>query len=129
MRVLDHHTCLLRNMFVGQESIVRSRHGTMDGFKIQTRLCNSHPAYFTFMQSSCMLSCSVVSDSVTPWNGVRLLCPWNCPGKNTGVGCPFLLQGTSPTQGSDLGLLHLLLWQVDSLPLCHLVHHVKGQSG
>ena len=24
----------------------------------------------------------------------RLLCPWNFPGKNTGVGCHFLLQGT-----------------------------------
>ena len=29
----------------------------------------------------------------------RLLCPWNFPGKNTGVGCHFLLQGIIPTQG------------------------------
>ena len=36
----------------------------------------------------------------------RLLCPWDSPGKNTGVGCHFLLQGISPTQGSNLGLLH-----------------------
>ena len=28
------------------------------------------------------------------------------PGKNTGVGCHFLLQGTFPTQGLNLGLLH-----------------------
>ena len=28
------------------------------------------------------------------------------PGKNTGVGCHFLLQGIVPTQGSNLGLLH-----------------------
>ena len=27
-------------------------------------------------------------------------------GKNTGVGCHFFLQGTFPTQGSKLGLLH-----------------------
>ena len=27
----------------------------------------------------------------------RLLCPWDFPGKNTGVGCHFLLQGISPT--------------------------------
>ena len=39
------------------------------------------------------------------------------PGKNTGVGCHFLLQGIFPTQGSSLGLLYLLRWQVDSLPL------------
>ena len=28
----------------------------------------------------------------------RLLCPWNFPGKNTGVGCHFLCQGIFPTQ-------------------------------
>ena len=36
----------------------------------------------------------------------RLLCPWDFTGKNTGVGCHFLLQGIFPTQGSNLGLLH-----------------------
>ena len=36
----------------------------------------------------------------------RLLSPWNSPGKNTGVGCHFLLQGIFPTQGSNPGLLH-----------------------
>ena len=30
------------------------------------------------------------------------LCPWDFPGKNTGVGCHFLLQGFFPTQGSTL---------------------------
>ena len=39
------------------------------------------------------------------------------PGKNTGVGCHFLLQGTLPTQGSYPCLLH---WQADSLLLSHL---------
>ena len=36
---------------------------------------------------------------------------WNFPGKNTGVGCHFLLQGIFWTQGLNLCLLH---WQVDS---------------
>ena len=49
----------------------------------------------------------------------RLLCPWDFPGKNTGVGCHFLLQEVFPTQGSKLDLLHLLCWQADSLPLRH----------
>ena len=35
----------------------------------------------------------------------RLLCPWDSPGKNTGVGCHFLLQGIFPTQGSNWRLL------------------------
>ena len=34
----------------------------------------------------------------------RLLCPWNFPGKNTGVGCHFLPQEIFPTQGSNPGL-------------------------
>ena len=35
-----------------------------------------------------------MSDSVRPhrWQPIRLPCPWNSPGKNTGVGCHFLLQ-------------------------------------
>ena len=35
-----------------------------------------------------------MSDSVRPhrWKPTRLLCPWDSPGKNTGVGCHFLLQ-------------------------------------
>ena len=33
-------------------------------------------------------------------------CPWDFPGKNTEVGCHFLLQGIFPNYGSNLGLLH-----------------------
>ena len=44
----------------------------------------------------------------------RLLCPWNFPGKNSGVGCHLLLQGIFLAQGWNLCLLR---WQVDSLPL------------
>ena len=65
----------------------------------------------------CCCVASVVSDSVQPrrWQPTRLPCPWDSPGKNTGVGCYFLLQGTFPTQGLNLHLLHLLHWQADSL--------------
>ena len=40
-----------------------------------------------------LLSCSVVSDSVWPHGlqPTRLPCPWDSPGKSTGVGCPCLL--------------------------------------
>ena len=34
MGMLDHLTWLLRNLYAGQEAIVRTRHGTMDWFKI-----------------------------------------------------------------------------------------------
>ena len=62
-----------------------------------------------------LFSRSVMSDSLRP-HGLQpasLLCPWDSPGKNTGAGCHFLLQGIFPTQESNLHLLH---WQVDSLP-------------
>ena len=47
-------------------------------------------------------SCSVVSDSSQPHElqPTRLLCPWDFPGKSTGVGCHCLLRATlsSPPQ-------------------------------
>ena len=55
-----------------------------------------------------VLSLSVMSDSFLPHGlqPTRLLCPWNFPGKNTGVDCHFLLQGIFPTQGSNPSLLY-----------------------
>ena len=47
----------------------------------------------------------------------RLLCPWSFPGKNTGVGCCFLLQRIFLTQGLNPCFLYLLHWQTDSSPL------------
>ena len=60
-----------------------------------------------------MLSHSAKSDSLLP-QGLkiaRVLCPWDFPDKNTGLGCHFLLQGILLTQGSNPHLLH---WQVAS---------------
>ena len=47
----------------------------------------------------------------------RPLCPWDSPGKNTGVGRCALLQGIFPTQGSNPHLLCILNWRKGSLPL------------
>ena len=47
----------------------------------------------------------------------RLLCPWDSPGKNTGVGCHALLQGIFLIQESNPCLSCLLHWQSNSLPL------------
>ena len=69
----------------------------------------------------CVCARSVVSDSLRPRGPqpARLLCPWDFSGKNTGVGSHFLLQGIFPSQGSNPHFLHLMHWQVDSLPLSH----------
>ena len=54
----------------------------------------------------------------TPWTvACQAPLPWDFSGKNTRVGCHFLLQGIFLTQGSNPCLLH---WQADSLPLSHL---------
>ena len=63
----------------------------------------------------CCLVAKLCLTLVKPWTS-RLLCPWDFPGKNTGVVYHFLLQGIF----SNLGLnLCLLLWQAGSLPLSH----------
>ena len=53
------------------------------------------------------------------------LCPCECPGKNTGMGCHVLLQGIFPTQGMNPILLCLLNWQGRSLPLAP---HLKSAT-
>ena len=50
MGVPDHLTCLLRNLYAGQEATVRTGHGTTDWFQIGKGYC--HPAYLTYVQST-----------------------------------------------------------------------------
>ena len=53
----------------------------------------------------CPTLCNPVDSTAHP----RLLCPWDSPGKNTGVGCHLFLQGIFLTQGSNLRLLSPVL--------------------
>ena len=51
MRIPDHHTCLLRNLYSGQEATVRTRHGTVDWFQIGKGIhqgCILSPCLFNF---------------------------------------------------------------------------------
>ena len=53
--VPDHLTCLLRNLYAGQEATVRTGHGTTTGSKLGKEYVKSvycHPAYLTSMQST-----------------------------------------------------------------------------
>ena len=55
MGIPDHLTCLLRNLYAGQEAMIRTGHGTMDWFKIRKgyiKAAYCHPAYLTSMQST-----------------------------------------------------------------------------
>ena len=73
--------------------------------------------------------CSIVSDSRQPCGlePTRPLCPWNSPGKKTGVGCHSLLQGIFPTQGLNLGLLHCQ--QIFYCLNCHWGGHRQRRPG
>ena len=54
---------------------------------------------FYLKQCACVVSCfRHVQLFATPWP-TSLLCPWDSPGKKTGMGCHTLLQGIFPTQG------------------------------
>ena len=68
-----------------------------------------------------IVSCSIKSDSLRPHGlePTRLLYSWNFPGKNTGVGCHFPLQGIFLTQGSKVESPAPPALQADSLPLSH----------
>ena len=55
MGIPDHLTCLLRNLYAGQEATVRTGHGATDWFQIGKGVCQAvycHPAYLTYMQST-----------------------------------------------------------------------------
>ena len=61
-----------------------------------------------FNTQVCVLSHSVVFSSLQTYRlqPTRLLCPWNYPGKKTGMGCHAFPQGIFPTQGLKPGLLN-----------------------
>ena len=51
----DHLTCLLRNLYAGQEAMIRTGHGTTDWLQIRKGVRQAvycHPAYLTSMQST-----------------------------------------------------------------------------
>ena len=55
MGIPDHLTCLLRNLYTGQEATVRTGHGTTDWFQIGKEYVKAvycHPVYLTYMQST-----------------------------------------------------------------------------
>ena len=68
----------------------------------------------------CVCVCSVTLSRSYGVYAARLLCPWDFPGKNTGVGRYFLLQGIFLLRGYNPHLLCLLHERVDSLPLSHI---------
>ena len=62
--ISDHLTCLLRNLYADQETMVRTRRETADSFKIgeeYNKAVYCHPAYLTYVQS---MEASLISQLV-----------------------------------------------------------------
>ena len=68
MGIPDHLTCLLRNLYAGQEATVRTEHGTTDYFQIRKQVhqgCILSPCLLTSMQST---SWETLAGGSTSWN-------------------------------------------------------------
>ena len=53
MGIQEYLTCLLRNLYAGQEATVRTGHGTTDWFQIEKEYVKAvycHPAYLTYAE-------------------------------------------------------------------------------
>ena len=84
------------------------------GYKALGSLWEAHPV--------CMPSCSVMSSSLRAHGlkPTRLLCPWNFPGKNTGVASHSLLQGIFPTQVSCIAGRFFTVWMAREAPVLYI---------
>ena len=73
---------------------------------IWLRFLYNYVNQFTLYES--VLQCSIAQSCPALWphalQPTKLLCPWDFPSKNTGMGYRFLLQGIFPTQDSNPGL-------------------------
>ena len=96
----------LNSSLLQRLSIVLNWMNGQEVWELWIGFSDHHPEYSSVMGSFNVNS--VVSDSLLPRGPQpsRPLCPWDSPGKNTGVGCHALLQGIFPTQGSNPGLPH-----------------------
>ena len=93
MGIPNHLTCLLRNLYAGQEETEPDM--VLPNWERVHQGCILSPCLFNvYAECCCCCVASVVSDSVRPYRRqlTRLPRPWDSPGKNTGVGCHFLLQ-------------------------------------
>ena len=140
MRLPDQLTCFLRNLDVGQEETVRTRHGTMDWFKIRKGVhqgCILSPCLFNMQNAMLCLVAQLCLTLCYPMDYSSSHPQFSSgqedsPGKNTGEGCHALLQGIFLTQGLNPGLLHCtwLLYHLSHQgnPVCR-IYHVNCWAG
>ena len=77
MGIPDHLTCLLRNLYAGQEATVRNGHASKDWFQLEKKCVKdvySHPTYLTYRQSSIEFS-SVAQSCPILWDPMACSTP------------------------------------------------------
>ena len=109
------HWYKVNHKTVVQTEVVTNFHrcSYWDCIQLEHRCMNLHckkNSYHVFLYHVCAWELSRFSCAwlfATPWtvHPTRLLCPWDSPGKNTGVGCHDFLTLTFSTQGLNLHLL------------------------
>ena len=106
MGIPEPFTCLLRNLYAGQEATITTRHETTDWSQMGKGVrqgCILSPCSFNWhaewkVKVKVAQWCPTLCDPMD--------CPWTSLGQNTGVGNFSLLQGVFPTKRLNPGLPH-----------------------
>ena len=110
-------------LLYSHENVIEDRFQSIgkkkSNFRLYYQLSKIKYIYLLLHMWACSSVASLLSNSLRPYGlqPFRLFCPWDSPGKNTGVGYHALPQGIFLIQGSKSSLLSLLLQQAGSLPL------------
>ena len=94
MRWSWHFVQTLSHLHSTEEKLPKCQFLILNILNSSERLTNVCPISTHIHCCCCCWVTSLMSNSVQPhrWHPTRLHCPWDSPGKNTGVGCHFLLQ-------------------------------------
>ena len=95
LKVLITALIITRSIRKSSTTVVNEfRWSSLQEFQVWWLLRNQSKWYWVSCMPVCQVS-SVMSNSLRPHGlqPARLLCPWDSAGKNTGVGCHFLLKG------------------------------------
>ena len=141
MEIPNHLTCLLRNLYAGQEATVRTRHRTMDWFQIgkgECQGCKLSPCLFNLHAEwkKVKVKVKLLSHArlfATPWT-VAHQAPLSIgfSRQEFWSGLPFPSPGDLPHPETESVSP---AWQADSLPLSHQgsrvcrLHHAKRWAG
>ena len=123
---MEYYSAIKKNCVYFSHSVVSKEPRCPSTDEQRKKLCYIYAMeYYSAIKKNCVyFSHSVVSNSLQHLGlqSTMPLCPWDSPGKNTGVGCHFFLQGIFSTQGLNLGVLHCR--QI----LYHLRHQVSPKK-